>query len=331
MKMKAAVLVGPERIEIQEVELPALAPTQMRVRITACGLCHSELGRYLGTGTMWTGEPLRYPMILGHEPAGVVAEVGSAVQGFAPGDRVTGLGFRRSFAEYATVDFASREFLTEIVKVPEGLPLELCVGEPLKCCTSIVRYSQVKFGDHVFVAGCGFMGLAVIANLATRGLGEIIACDVLDDRLELARKMGATAALNPRRVDVAREVRSLTRGRMCDVAFEGIGKPVGVALTSQVIRTGPPPAIVVLYGYHGVPDVYDLSLWGPRAPMVLSLHPEYSPDQRRDMEIAMQVAAAGRYPLETLISHRFPLEEAQQGFQALVRPPAGYLKGIVTP
>jgi L-iditol 2-dehydrogenase len=61
MKMKAAVVVGPARMEIQEIELPALSPTQMRVRITACGLCHSELGRYLGTGTMWTGQPLSYP------------------------------------------------------------------------------------------------------------------------------------------------------------------------------------------------------------------------------------------------------------------------------
>jgi threonine dehydrogenase-like Zn-dependent dehydrogenase len=331
MKMKAAVVVGPARMEIQEIEMPALSPTQMRVRITACGLCHSELGRYLGTGTMWTGQPLSYPMMLGHEPAGVVTEVGSAVRGFAPGDRVTGLGIRKSFAEYATVDFASQEFFTEVVKVPETLPLELCIGEPLKCCVSIVRYSQIKFGDHAFVAGCGFMGLVVIANLASRGLGEIIACDVLDDRLEMAKTMGATATVNPRRADVVREVKSLTRGRMCDVAFEGIGKPVGVTLTSQVIRTGPPPGVVVLYGYHAVPEVYDLSLWGPRAPVILSLHPEYSPDQRRDMEIAMQAVAGGHYPLDKLISHRFRLEETEKGFQALVNPPVGYLKGIVTP
>jgi threonine dehydrogenase-like Zn-dependent dehydrogenase len=331
MKMKAAVLVGPRQFEIQEVELPGLTATQVRIRVTACGLCHSELGRYQGKGTLWLGGPLSYPLRMGHEPAGVVAEVGSAVKEFRLGDRVTGIGFKQSFAEYATVDLASQELVTGIVKVPDGIPLEHCIGEPIKCCAGIVRYSQVKFGDYVFVAGCGFMGLLVIANLASRGAGAIIACDVLDSRLELAREMGATVTLNPGAVDVVREVSALTGGRMCDVAFEGIGKPVGVALTSKVIRNSPPPGTLVLYGYHAVPDLYDLSLWGPKAPVILSLHPEHSPDQRRDLEIAVQAVARGLYPLEKLISHRYGLEEIGKGFEALAHPPEGYLKGIVTP
>ena len=142
------------------------------------------------------------------------------------------------------------------------------------------------------------MGLLVIANLASRGLGEIIACDVLDSRLQLAKEMGATVTLNARRSTSSREVKAITGGRMCDVAFEGIGKPVGVALTSKVIRNSPPPGNIVLYGYHAGPDLYDLSLWGPKAPVILSLHPEHSPDQKRDLEIAMQAIARGLYPLE---------------------------------
>lgn len=331
MKMKAAVLVSPGRIEIQEVELPALTPTQVLVRIKACGLCHSELGRYQGTGTMWLGEPLTYPLRFGHEPAGVVEEVGSAVEGLKPGDRVTGIGFKRSFAEYAIIDVASKELVTGIVKVPDGIPIEYCISEPIKCCTGIVRYSQIKFGDYAFVAGCGFMGLLVIANLASRGLGAIIACDLLDSRLQLAKEMGATVTLNSSAVDVVREVEAITGGRMCDVVFEGIGKPVGVALTSKVIRNSPPPGNIVLYGYHARPDIYDLSLWGPKAPVILSLHPEHSPDQKRDLEIAMQAIARGLYPLEKLISHRYQLEETGKGFEALVNPPEGYIKGIVTP
>jgi len=331
MKMKAAVVVRPGRIEIQEVELPTLAPTQVLVRVKSCGLCHSELGRYQGKGTMWPGESLSYPLRLGHEPAGVVAEVGSAVEGFNPGDRVTGIGFRRSFAEYATVDLASKEFVPGLAKVPDGIPLEYCISEPIKCCAAIVRYSQIKFGDYAFVAGCGFMGLLVIANLAAQGLGAVIACDVLEGRLQLAKEMGASVTLNSRKVDVVREVEAITDGRMCDVVFEGIGKPAGVALASQVIRSSPPPGHIVLYGYHAVPDIYDLSLWGPRAPVILSLHPEHSPDQKRDLEIAMQAVARGLYPLDRLISHRYTLEEIGKGFKALADPPEGYIKGIVTP
>ena len=331
MKMKAAIVVGPGRIEIQEVDVPPLTSTQVLVRVTACGLCHSELGRYHGKGTTWLGEPLTYPLRLGHEPAGVVEEVGGAVEGFKPGDRVTGIGFKKSFAEYATVDLASKELVTGIVKVPEGLPLEYCISEPIKCCAGIVRYSQIKFGDYAFVAGCGFMGLLVIANLASRGLGEIIACDVLDGRLQLAKEMGATVTLNARTDDVVRDVASITGGRMCDVVFEGIGSPAGVALAGKVIRSSPPPGTIVLYGYHAVPGIYDLSLWGPKAPVILSLHPEHSPDQQRDLEIAMQAIARGRYPLEKLISHRYSLEDTGKGFEALANPPEGYIKGIVTP
>jgi threonine dehydrogenase-like Zn-dependent dehydrogenase len=331
MKTKAAVIVSPGKCEVQEIELPTLAPTEILVRVHSCGLCHSELGRYQGKGTMWLGEPLNYPLRLGHEPAGIVADVGRAVRGVKAGDRVTGLGFKKSFAEYVVLDLASTALVTGVVKVPEELPLEHCILEPIKCCAAIVRYSQVKFGDYVFVAGCGFMGLLVIANLAARGCGEVIACDVLDSRLELAREMGATVTLNPRTVDVGKEVAAITGGRLCDVVFEGIGKPVGVALASQVVRCSPPPGTIVLYGYHAWPDVYDLSLWGPKAPVILSLHPEHSPDQLRDLEIAMQAVARHRYPLDRLITHRYTLDEVGKGFEALVHPPEGYIKGIVIP
>ncbi len=144
-------------------------------------------------------------------------------------------------------------------------------------------------------------------------------------------KMGATVALNPRQVDVVKEVHAITGGRMCDVAFEGIGTPAGVALTAKVIRPSPPPGTIVLYGYHAWPDQYDLSLWGPKAPVVLSLHPEHSPDQQRDLEIALQAIARGLYPLEKLITHRYTLEETGTGLEALAYPPEGYIKGIVTP
>lgn len=262
--MKAAVLVKPQNFEVQTVDLPPLKPSQMLVKVKACGLCHSESGMYLGKGTMWGGAPLTYPMRIGHEPAGVVEEAGKDVEEFKVGDRVTGMGFTPSFAEYATVDFGVKGRSHTIVKIPDNVPLEYALGEPLKCCATIARYSQVKFGDYVFVLGCGFMGLLVIANLASKGLGELIACDLIDSRLKLAKELGATVTLNSKEVDIVKEVASLTDGKMCDVAIEGIGRPIGVSLTSKVIKNSPPPANLILYGYHIWPDTYDLSLWGPR-------------------------------------------------------------------
>jgi threonine dehydrogenase-like Zn-dependent dehydrogenase len=331
MRTKAAILVAPQRFEMQNIELPPLATTQMLVKIKACGLCHSELGRYLGKGRTWLGDPIVYPIRMGHEAAGVVEEVGNEIKDFQPGDRVTGVWYTPTFAEYAILDVVGAGRVARVVKVPDHVPLEHCVGEPMKCGVSIVRYSQVKFGDYVFVAGCGFMGLLVIANLAARGLSGLIACDVIESRLQLAMNMGATAALNPREVDVAQEVKRITGGKMCDVVYEGIGKPVGVDLVNRALRSGPPPGIVVLYGYHAWPDTYDLSLWGPKAPLIISLHPAYSPDTMRDLEIAMKVLGAGLYPMEKLITHTYRLEGVGEGFEALVTPPDGYVKGIVMP
>lgn len=330
MRTKAAVLIAPQTFEIQNIELPPLTPGQMLVRVKVCGLCHSEMGRYLGKGTMWFGDPIVYPIRLGHEAAGVVEEVGSEVSGFRPGDRVTGVWRTPTFAEHAFLDMGGSGRVATVVKIPDNIPFEHCLGEPMKCGVNIVRHSQVRFGDYVFVAGCGFMGLLVIANLASRGLSGLIACDVIESRLKLAMEMGATAVLDPRKVDVAEEVKRITGGKMCDVVYEGIGKPVGVDLVNRAVRSGPPPGIVALFGYHAWPDTYDLSLWGPKAPLVISLHPAYSPDTLRDLEIAMKALSSGLYPMDKLITHRYALEDVGKGFEALVAPPPGYLKGIVT-
>jgi threonine dehydrogenase-like Zn-dependent dehydrogenase len=104
-----------------------------------------------------------------------------------------------------------------------------------------------------------------------------------------------------------------------------------VALTSRVIKPSPPSGTIILYGYHAVPDTYDLSLWGPKAPVIVSLHPAHSPDQTRDLEIAMDAVTRGVYPLEKVITHTYRLEDIGRGFEDARTYPAGYVKGIVTP
>lgn len=337
--MKVAFLVKPRKFEIREVEIPPLKPSQMLVKIKSCGICMSEMPRYMGTALHdFRGAPLKYPARLGHEPAGIVEEVGKGITRFKPGDKVTGMGFSTScFAEYSIVDFTPKAPLINavptqmIVKIPDKIPVEYGIGEPLKCCATIARYSRVKFGDYVFVAGCGFMGLLVIAGLASKGLGELIACDVVGSRLKLAKELGATITLNPREVDVVKEVESITDAKMCDVAIEGIGHPPGVEITSKVIKDSPSPGVIILCGYHAVPDTYDLSMWGPKAPLIISLHPPYSPDQMRDLEIAMRAVEKGIYPVERLITHKFKLEDIGKGFEAARIQQEGYIKGIVTP
>ena len=220
-----------------------------------------------------------------------------------------------------------------IVKIPDNIPVEYGIGEPIKCCATITRYSRVKFGDYVFVAGTGFMGLLIIAGLASKGLSELIACDLIDNRLQLAKELGATVTLNPREVDVVKEVESITDGKMCDVAIEGIGHPTGVDLTSKVIKDSPPPGTIILYGYHAIADTYNLSMWGPKAPLVISLHPAHSPNQMRDLEISMKAIERGIYSLDKVITHRYSLDDINKGHEEMYSSPPleGALKGIITP
>jgi L-iditol 2-dehydrogenase len=334
--MIAAVLIQPKKFEIKEVDLPQINDTQMLVRIMSNGICQSRKMMWLGKGHHFGGEPLIFPMRPGdpgHEFAAVVEEIGKNVDlPFEPGDKITGLGFTPSFAEYAIADFTKDSKSPSIaVKIPDNIPVEYGLGEPLKCCATVTRYSRVKFGDYVFVAGCGFMGLLIIAGLASTS--EVIACDIVERRLELAKELGASVTLNPNEDDITKEVKSMTNGRMCDVAIEGIGNPSGVSLTTDVIKSSPPPGTIILYGLHNLPGTYDLSMWAPKSPEILSIHPPYTIDPLRDLKISMNAVKGGIYPLERLITHKWKLSEINEAHEvAYSSPPLDdYIKGIIIP
>jgi L-iditol 2-dehydrogenase len=173
----------------------------------------------------------------------------------------------------------------------------------------------------------------IITGLASKNPSEVIACDLIDRKLELAKELGATVTLNPKEDDIIKEVESITNGRMCDVAIEGIGNPSGVSLTSDVIKSSPPPGTIILYGLHNLPGTYDLSMWAPKSPEILSIHPPYSYDPLRDLEISMNAIEKGIYPMEKLITHKWKLSEINEAHEVAysIPPSSNYIKGIITP
>ena len=139
---------------------------------------------------------LQYPFEIGHEPFGVVEAVGKGVKGFKPGDRVSGLA-RGVFATHA---YADAGFL---VKIPEEVKNpKYCLIEPLTCISNNLRAANPEYGDYVAVIGCGMMGLMAVAGLSRSAAREVIAIDLIDSRLEWARKLGATKTLNPKKNDL---------------------------------------------------------------------------------------------------------------------------------
>jgi threonine dehydrogenase-like Zn-dependent dehydrogenase len=330
--MKAAFVVAPKKIEIRDIKIPTINDNEMLVKIEACGVCASDMPVYLDTFPEEMKKHSPFPRRLGHEPAGTVVEVGKNVKGFKKGDRITGYFADDCYAEYVTCDpsnTTARGHGYMIEKIPDGIPFEYALGEPLMCLMSIARVTNPELGDSIFQVGCGFMGLGIIAGLATTKLREYIVCDLEDSRLKLARELGATITLNPGKVDVVKEVMKITGGRGVDIAIEAVGHPPGIKLTGAVIKVNRGKIITV--GWHQAPDTYELFDW-IKCPIIYS--PQgigLSADQKSELKRAMWALEKGIYPMEKLVTHKYKLQDIDKAFRDNVGRTQGYIKGVVIP
>jgi len=264
---RGVVYAEPDAVPaVEELTFEAPGPREVRVRVLACGLCHSDLHvvETKGWGT-------RFPILLGHEGTGVVEEVGSEVASVAPGDRVV-IAWRAPCGEcpqcrrgdprrcssqlrakrrmHRAADgalltpvlrcgtYADQAIVHEAcaVKVPEELPVEqaalLACGFSTGAGAALWA-TPVREGSDVAVIGCGGVGLAVVQGALLRGAARIFAVDVAPDKLEHARNLGATDAVDASSVDPVEAVRELTGGRGVEFAFSAIGAAKGLA---QAIR-----------------------------------------------------------------------------------------------
>jgi threonine dehydrogenase-like Zn-dependent dehydrogenase len=323
--MKAAFIVAPRKLEIREVEMPKIGDDEMLVKIEACGVCSSDMPGYLE-------KRMPFPRRAGHEPAGTLVEVGRNVKGFRVGDRITGFFPAECYAEYAAcdpTDRVARGHGSVIEKVPDGIPIEHALGEPLMSLVSIARTANPEMGDYVFQVGCGFMGLGIIAGVAHPKLREYIVADLDDGRLKLAKELGATVTLNPSKVNVAEEVMKITGGRGVDVAIEVVGHPPGIKMVGDVIKRN--RGKIILVGWHQSPDTYELFNW-IKCPIIYS--PQgigMSTDYQSELTRAIWALQKGIYPMEKLVTHRYKLEDIGRAFEDNLNRTPGYIKGVVMP
>ncbi len=311
-----AELVEVGKIEIKEEQVTC-NDDQVLIRITHCGLCQYDGAYFKGI----IGTP---PLRLGHEPVGIVEAVGRNVKDVNVGERVTGLfAHLKAFATYATAESH------ELVRVPEHIKSEHALVEPLKCIATIVRSAPPELGDHVLVMGCGFMGLLTLAGLVGQAPSSLIAVDILENRLQLAREIGATHTLNGKDPDFLAKVQEISKGRGADIVFEVTGNPQATELGAKALR--PHRAKYVLAGWYGTPEQYVLRNWTTKGALILSPHPKYSLDPADDMRRAMDALERGVFPMQKLVTHSFPLDDVQRGFETMLSSSDGYIKGVVTP
>ena len=316
MKFRQAVLVAPRRFEISDAEV-SLPDDHILVKLQGSGMCTSEL-------PLWTGQKADYPSVLGHEGWGVVVDKGKNVSGrVKAGDRVTGLPMK-CFAEY----FMQPEWCTMVLQ--PGLKQECVLGEPYYCVNNVVRAAHPVIGDALVVIGLGPMGQWTVQALASRALHSLIAVDIEDRKLQMALEAGATHAVNSKSCDPLETIKKITGGRMADVVVEGTGAKPGMDLAVNVLRRGPRPRLVVMSFFKKPIEIDITRLCGVSAE-VIHAHPGITadrPDHCRRTEIMIN---NGVFKSDHLVTHRYPLDRINEGFQALENRPDGYVKGIVTP
>jgi len=240
--MKAARLhrVG-EKLSIDTVEAPRVAPNEVLVGIKASGICHSDLNYRNGVVPV-----AKLPIIMGHEISGIVAETGDRVKGIRKGDRVCvhyikscgkcmfcrtnrenfcveyqmiGMTTDGGFAEYISVPARS------IFKLPERIPFDQ--GSIIGCAVSTafhaLRRGRQARGDIVMVNGIGGLGVHVLKLAKILKAGKIIAVDVSDEKLKLAKRLGADETINAVAEDPAERMKEVTDGRLADVVVDLVG------------------------------------------------------------------------------------------------------------
>jgi L-iditol 2-dehydrogenase len=270
METRVVFLTEPGKIEIEKISLPALKSNQVLIKTQQASICGSERYYYRGItvrpqdearggpGT-FLGEPKKdgrprhaYPKgPLGHEGGGTIIDKGPAVEEYwgggkvSIGDRVGGLVYP-TFTDYWVTDIG------HVQPIPQGVSFEVgCLYEPLGCAAWAAIHMGVRLGDVVAINGVGFAGNIMLQGAIKAGASKVIAVDVVKNKLDVARKLGADYAIDANEVDPVEKVNEVTHGEGVDVAVDAIGGTgIGVQLALGMVRHN---GILAIYGDNYIP------------------------------------------------------------------------------
>jgi L-iditol 2-dehydrogenase len=315
--MRIAVLPEPQRFEIVDEDIPEIADDEVLVRVTACGVCASELDIWQGKAGHAT-----MPWYPGHEVSGVVERVGADVRSFGPGDRVAAWVTTRGYAEYIALR-------AEHCFAAGNVPLDVALGEPMACAVNTVDVANPALGDDVVVIGAGFMGNLVQLLVQQQGPRQVIVADPRRDARERASRLGATSVIDPSGEDLVARVREHTDGRGADMTFEVTGVQDALDPIGDVTRMS---GTVVITGYHqGEPRRVPLGHWNWMAFRIVNAHFRDVGTILRGMRKGMRLLTSGRIRIDDLVTHRFALERIDDAFRMAVEKPEGFVKATVRP
>jgi L-iditol 2-dehydrogenase len=343
--MKGLVLIDACRFEVRDVPKPEIAANEVLVEVKACGICGSDVHGM--DGSSGRRKP---PIIMGHEASGVVVEVGESVQRWQRGDRVTfdstvycgnchfcrrgdvNLCDNRQVLGVSCDEFKRDGALAQYVAVPElivvGLPdgvsfEQAAMVEPVSIAVHAVARVPVQLNDTGVVIGAGVIGLLTIQALKARGCGFVMAVDTRQDRLDLARQLGADKCFNPEECDVVDEVMKRTGGRGADLAMEAVGFAPTVEMAVNAVRKGGSVGLV-----GNLSPAVELPL---QAVVTRELSLFGSCASRGEYPACLDLIAGGMIQVDPLVSGLASLEDAGDWFARLHSGKESLMKVVVRP
>lgn len=343
--MRALVLTRNKHLELTDYPIPVPGPGEVLIKVAACGICGSDVHGYDGS----SGRRIP-PIVMGHEAAGTVADLGAGISRFKVGDRVTfdstiycgqcaycargeiNLCDNRKVVGVSCGEYARDGAFAEFVAVPErimyALPAtmafpEAAMLEAVSVAIHAVRVARLKGGETALVVGAGMIGLLTLQAALAAGCSRVFIADIDSSRLEMAATLGATAIIAKSGEALAQECLALTGGFGADVVFEAVGREQTIAASVDSVRKG---GTVVLIG-NITPTV------------AIPLQKVVS----REIRLQGTAASAGEYPqaielistgkinVRPLISSVAPLAEGPSWFERLYAHEPNLVKVVLSP
>jgi L-iditol 2-dehydrogenase len=343
--VKSLILTEYNHLEIADLPVPPVGPRDVLVRVEACGICGSAVHGYDGS----SGRRIP-PVVMGHEAAGTVADLGPEVGGFHQGDRVTfdstvycgqcefcardevNLCDHRQVVGVSCGDYRRHGAFAEYVSVPAHIlyPLpesvsfaEAAMLEAVSVALHAVRISPPVRGGTVLVIGAGMIGLLILQAAKAAGAARVLIADVDATRLALARRVGADETLDASGGALEAEVLRRTSGKGVDLALEAVGRNETVAAAIQCVRKG---GGVTLVG-NIAPEV-TIPL---QKVVTRQLRLQGSCASAGEYPEAIDLVARGNIQVKPLITALAPLEEGPEWFRRLHAREPNLMKVILAP
>ena len=325
--MRGTFFMGSDaspKFEVKEMELAPLDEHEVLVRNKACGVCGTDVHIYHGEAGSAEVTP---PIVLGHEFAGIVEDVGAEVTVVKPGDHVTldpnmycgkcmpcRMGNKQNcehlFALGVNVNGGCAEYAvcpdTQCFKVSENIPFEeAAMAEPLACVIHGIDQADIRPGQTVLVVGGGMIGLLMVQMAKLSGASTVILSEPVEMRRKIGMEIGANAAIDPIHEDISARIREISGRDGADVVIECVGKPFAV---EQAIQAAGAHAKIVLFSVPAVDATVSLPLFEIFRKELQICGSRINPDTHQR---AVNLINSGKLELAKLITHRYGLENLE--------------------